>query len=148
MSINRFSPGFANCQTSGLLLLLLLLDFARKCNFVESVYCCKNLKTPSINFLQKVKADYLMKRQEIYSFLFFLQGPTLRCATVLQMAGVYWLSVPVFVSVFCAPSAFIAFGVHLQFLQKKNRTGRIEVMSDTRVNSICLKVCGKLVVCC
>ena len=71
MSINRFSPGFANCQTSG---FLLLLDFARKCNFVERVYCCKNLKTPSINFLQKVKADYLMKRQEIYSFLFFLAG--------------------------------------------------------------------------
>ena len=81
-----FSPGFANCQTYG---FLLLLDFARKCNFVESVYCCKNLKTPSINSLQKIKADYLMKRQEIYSFLFFLQGPTLRCATVLQMAGVY-----------------------------------------------------------
>ena len=71
MSINRFSPGFANCQTSG---FLLLLDFARKCNFVESVYCCKNLKTPSINSLQKIKADYLMKRQEIYSFLFFLAG--------------------------------------------------------------------------
>ena len=50
MSINRFSPGFANCQTSG---FLLLLGFARKCNFVESVYCCKNLKTPSINSLQK-----------------------------------------------------------------------------------------------
>ena len=34
MSINRFSLGSANCQTSG---FLLLLDFARKCNFVESV---------------------------------------------------------------------------------------------------------------
>ena len=37
--------------------------------------CCKNLKTPSINSLQKkIKADYLMKRQEIDSFLFFLAG--------------------------------------------------------------------------
>ena len=50
MSINRLSLGSANCQTSG---FLLLLDFARKCNFVESVFRCKNLKTPSINSLQE-----------------------------------------------------------------------------------------------